>query len=76
MVRVIQDVDGAGKKSYFVSVLVSDADGDSVATSHIPTLRPVSGGREVEVGTVKIIIDRGDLSGTVLVQGHKISDKG
>jgi len=27
MVRVIQDVGGAGKENYFVSVLVSDGDG-------------------------------------------------
>ncbi len=46
-----------------MSVLVSDGDGDSVVAFYVPTLRPVSSGREVEVGSVEIIIDGRDLWG-------------
>src|SRR5271157_2851648 len=76
MVRVIQDVGGASKENHFVSVLVSDGNGDSVVAFYVPTLSSVSGGREVKIGTVKIIIDRRDLRGTILLQGHQISDQG
>ena len=46
------------------------------AIEHVHTLRPVSGGREVDLGAVEMIIDRRDLQGPIFLQGYNISDQG
>ena len=46
------------------------------AIEHVHTLRPVSGGREVDLGAVEMIIDRRDLRGPIFLQGYNISDQG